>query len=169
MKTRIFILLILAVLGIVCLPSFACTAVYVSPEASADGTVLIAKSNDYQDVWRNYVTVTERVENVPGRVMPVDNDATVFAPVPATTFRYTSTPWMDSMVAYNGLGKDAICANEYGVSMVISITSFSNSEALAADPLIENGLTEFTAVDLVVCQSKTVGEAVKVLCGLIDT
>ena len=76
---------------------------------------------------------------------------------------------MDSATAINGLGKDAtVCANEYGVTMIMSITSFSNKAALEADPLIETGLTEFTAVDLVVCQSKTAREAVDVLCGLID-
>ena len=41
------------------------------------------------------MTITERVEDQPGRVMPVDNDATVFAELPATTYRYTSTPWMN--------------------------------------------------------------------------
>ena len=132
----------------------ACTAVYVGSEVSADGTILMAKSNDYQDVWPNYITITERVENKPGRTMQVDNGATVFAPLPDTTYRYTSTPWMDSATFMNGLGKDAtICANEYGVAMIMSITSFSNSAALKADPLIETGLTEFTAVDLVISQS----------------
>ena len=150
--------------------AYACTAVYVGKAVSADGTVIMAKSNDYQDVWANYVTITPRVENTPVRTMPVDNAATVFAPLPADTYRYTSTPWMDSATAVNGLGKDAtICANEYGVTMIMSITSFSNEAALKADPLIENGITEFTAVDLVVCQSKTAREAVDVLCGLIDT
>ena len=147
----------------------ACTAVYVGPRVSADGTVIIAKSNDYQDVWGNYVALTERVEDVPGRVMPVDNDAEVFAELPPTTFRYTSTPFMDSTTALNGLGHDAtVCANEYGVSMIMSITSFSNAAALRADPLIEHGLTEFTAVDLVVCQSATAREAVETLLSLID-
>ena len=148
----------------------ACTAVYVGSEVSADGTILMAKSNDYQDVWPNYITITERVENKPGRTMQVDNGATVFAPLPDTTYRYTSTPWMDSATFMNGLGKDAtICANEYGVAMIMSITSFSNSAALKADPLIEAGLTEFTAVDLVISQSASAREAVGVLCGLIDT
>lgn len=150
--------------------AYACTAVYVGPEASADGTVIMAKSNDYQDVWANYVTITERVENKPGRTMPVDNDKTVFASLPATTYRYTSTPWMASATAANGLGSDAtVCTNEYGVAMIMSITSFSNAAALKADPLVEHGLSEFTAVDLVTCQSATAREGVEVLLSLIDT
>ena len=147
----------------------ACTAVYVGSKVSEDGTTILAKSNDYQDVWGNCVEITERVENVPGRKMPVDNDATVFALLPATTYRYTSTPFMDSATAVNGLGRDAtVCANECGVAMIMSITSFSNAAALRADPLIKHGLTEFTAVDLVVCQSATAREAVENLLGLID-
>jgi len=147
----------------------ACTAVYVGQDVSDDGTILLAKSNDYQDVWGNHVTITERVEGEPGRTMPVDAACTVFAPLPATTYRYTATPWMDSARALNGLAPDAtVCANEYGVAMIMSITSFSNDAALEADPLIETGLTEFTAVDLVVCQSATAREAVTVLASLLD-
>ena len=150
--------------------AYACTAVYVGSKASADGTVIMAKSNDYQDVWANYVTITDRVENKPGRTMPVDNDKTVFAALPDTTYRYTSTPWMASATAANGLGSDAtVCTNEYGVAMIMSITSFSNAAALEADPLIEHGLSEFTAVDLVTCQSATAREGVEVLLSLIDT
>ena len=151
------------------LNTYACTAIYVGSDASDDGTTIIGKSNDYQAVWGNYVTITERVENKPGRTMPVDNEATVLAQLPDTTYRYTSTPMYDSSIEQNKLGHDAtVCANEYGVAMIMSITAFSNEAALKADPLIEHGLTEFTAVDLVVCQSKTAREAVEVLLSLID-
>ena len=166
----IIILILCTAISLCCASAVsACTAVYVGSGASDDGTTIIAKSNDYQDVWGNYVTITERVENEPGRTMPVDNDATVFAELPATTYRYTSTPWMDSTTVLNGLGRDAtVCANEYGVMMIMSITAFSNEAALASDPLIEHGLSEFTAVDLVTCQSATAREGVEVLCSLID-
>lgn len=149
--------------------AFACTAVYVGSDASVDGTTIMAKSNDHQDVWGNRIDVTEHIDDEPGRTMPIDNDATVFTEIPASTYRYTSTPWMDSTVAYNGLGRDAtVCTNEMGVSMLMSITAYSNSAALAADPLVEHGISEFTVVDLVVCQSATARQAVELLCSLID-
>ena len=149
--------------------AYACTGIYVGSEASEDGTIIMAKSNDYQAAWANYMTVTDAVENKPGRTMPVDNEGKVYAEIPAHTYKYTSTPLMDSARAINKLGKDAtVCTNECGVSMIMSITAFSNKTALEADPLIEYGLSEFTAVDLVTCQSATAKDAVKVLCGLID-
>lgn len=166
---RILAMILLSALLILPQGAMACTGVYVGRQVSEDGTMLFGKSNDYQNVWGNHVTITQRVENVPGRTMPVDNEATVLAPLPATTFRYTSTPFMDSATAINHLGQDAtVCANEYGVTMEMSITAFSNARALAADPLIANGLTEFTAVDLVICQSDTARKAVEVLTGLLD-
>ena len=147
----------------------ACTAVYVGKDVSADGTTILAKSNDNQCVWPNYIDVVKRVQKKKGRKMPVDAGRTVFAEIPETTYKYVSTPWMDSTTAMNSLPHDAaICANEMGVVMLMSITSLSNDDALAADPLVKNGLTECAAVDLVVCQSASAREAVKVLCSIID-
>ena len=147
----------------------ACTAVYVGKDVSADGTTIMAKSNDCGDVFGDYIAVEKAVKNKPGRKMPIDQGGSVFTEIPATTYKYVCTPWMNSTMAYNKLCRDAtICSNEKGVSMLMSITSFSNAAALKADPLIELGLTEFTAVDLVVCQSATAREAVKVLCSLLD-
>ena len=102
--------------------------------------------------------------------MPVDNGATVFAEIPADTYHYTSTPYMDSTLYANGMQRDAAaCTNEKGVAMTMSVTAFTNKAALEADPLVKNGLAEFTANDLVICQSATAREAVMVLTGLIDT
>ena len=147
----------------------ACTAVYVGPDVSADGSAIIARSNDWQDVWGSHLTVTPRVENQPGRFMPVSMDGKVKAELPATTYKYTATPLMNSSLAYNHLNTDAAaCTNEYGVAMTMSITAFPNNATLEADPWVEDGITEYTATDLVICQSKTAREAVEKLCGLID-
>ena len=39
---------------------------------------------------------------------------------------------------------------------------------MAADPLVEHGISEFTAVDLVTCQSATAREGTEKLLSLID-
>ena len=57
--------------------SAACTAVYVGSDVSADGSVIFARSNDFQDVWGNHITVTPRVDNESGRFMPISDDGTV--------------------------------------------------------------------------------------------
>ena len=50
----------------------------------------------------------------------------------------------------------------------MAVTAFANEAALKADPLIEEGLTENTAADLVICQSYSARNAVRVLLSLID-
>ena len=150
--------------------TYACTAIYVGDEASDNGTIIIGRSNDWQNNWANYVVLTEHVDNEPGRTMPVDSGETVLVEIPAETYKYISTPWMDATVAYNGNSHDAASAiNEYGVAMTMSVTAFTNDEALAADPEPSTGISEQTANDLVICQSKTAREAVEVLLSLIDT
>ncbi len=147
----------------------ACTAVYVGSDASDDGSVIVARSNDYPAVWANHIEVTPAVENQPGRVMPVTEYGTVKTEIPANTYKYTSTPYMDSTVAATGYSHDAAAAtNEKGVAMTMSVTAYANSAALGADPLVSAGICEDAAVDLVICQSGTAREGVNVLCGIID-
>ena len=148
----------------------ACTAVYVGSDVSDDGSTIVARSNDYPAIWGNHITVTPRVENEPGRLMPVSNDGTVKTELPETTYQYTATPFMNSTTAAN---KEAVydaagSANEYGVVMTMSVTAYANNAALEADPLVKNGVCEDAATDLVICQSKTAREAVEVLLGIID-
>lgn len=149
--------------------AFACTEIYVGKDVSEDGSVIVARCNDNQSVWATRVEVTGRVENKPGRTMPVTPDGNVTAEIPATTYKYTSTPWMSSIQAENKLGPDAAtCSNEYGVTMTMAVTAFANKAALNADPLVKEGLGESFANDLVICQSRTAREAVETLCGLLD-
>ena len=169
LEKKLIILFLFIVLLCSVQASFACTGVYVGSDVSEDGTVIYARSNDYGDVFGNYVNVTPAVENESGRYMPVSLDGKTQTEIPATTYRYTSTPFMNSTTAYNGLQKDAAaCTNEHGVVMSMSVTAFPNDAAIAADPHIDSGLTEFTASDLVICQSKTARDAVNLLCGIID-
>ena len=147
----------------------ACTGVYIGQKVSADGNIIIARTNDTQGVRATRVTVVPRVEQDPGREMPVDNNASAMADVPATTFKYTGTPLMDSTRRLIGGGMDdAVCVNEYGVAMTMSVTAFSNKAAMAADPWVPAGITENTMDQMVITVSKTAREAVQNLFALID-
>lgn len=149
--------------------SHACSSIYVGSEVSADGTTIITRSNDHQGVSGNNIIVVERVENEAGRTMPVDEEGKTLAELPDTTYKYVATPYMDSVLSDELAPRDAaVCTNEYGVAMTMSVTAFSNERALAADPLIDSGLIEDRADDLVICQSRTAREAVEVLLGIID-
>ena len=150
------------------LHAFACTGIYVGKDASSDGTYIIARSSDNQAVWGNHITVVES-SDVPGRQMPVDMDGTVMAILPDHTYKYVATPFFTSTMVANDVANDAsACVNECGVSITMAVTAFANDVSLAADPYVENGLTENTADDLILCQSSSAREAVEVLLKLID-
>ena len=148
----------------------ACTAVYVGPDVSDDGSTIVARSNDYPAVWGNHITVTPRVENEPGRLMPVSVDGSTKTELPETTYQYTATPYMNSTVALNGesVYDAAGSTNEYGVVMTMSVTAYINEAAFNADPYVDDGICEDSSTDLVICQSKTAREGVEVLLGIID-
>ena len=150
--------------------SSACTAVYVGSDVSDDGSIIFARSNDSQGVGGNHITVTQRVENTSGRYMPVSLDGKVKTELPATTYKYTSTPFMNSTMANfeESVPDAAACTNEYGVAVTISVTAFPNNDSLNADPLVEDGICEDASADLIACQSKTAREGVEVLTGIID-
>ena len=148
----------------------ACTGVYVGSDVSEDGSIIVARSNDYNDIWGNHITVTPEVENEPGRLMPVSIDGSVKTEIPETTYQYTATPFMNSTLAANNqkAGDASACTNEHGVIMTMAVTAYANKAALEADPLVKEGLCENAATDLVICQSKTARETVDVLLGTID-
>lgn len=149
--------------------SYACTGVYIGKEASADGTLILARSNDCPKMYATRMMTVPRVEEDPGRDMPVDNNAAAYTELPATTYKYTATPFMDSTISKSDTGMDdAVCVNEYGVTMTMSVTAFSNEAALAADPWVPAGLTEFTANQIVISSSTSAREAVRRLAGLLD-
>ena len=101
--------------------------------------------------------------------MPVSLDGKIKTEIPATTYHYTATPYMNSTVVRNqGISNAATCTNEYGVAMTMSVTGFPNNASLEADPLVKEGICEDTATDLVICQSKTAREGVETLLGIVD-
>ena len=147
----------------------ACTGVYIGREATTDGSVIIARSNDTQGNFPQRMTVVPRIEQDQDRQMPVDNEHSSFFDLPNTTFKYIGTPFMASAQLENGTGMDdAVCINEYGVAMTMSVTAFSNKAAMAADPWIAHGITETTMNQLVLAVSRSAREAVQKLSQLID-
>ena len=149
--------------------AYACTGVYIGKDASTNGNIILARSNDTQANYATRIMVVPQVEQDPGREMPVDNEDSVDYQLPDTTYKYIATPFMDSTQTVSDTGMDdAACINEHGVGMTMSVTAFSNKAALDADPWVPKGLTEFTANQLVISSSKTAREAVENLAKILD-
>ncbi|MDO4183289.1 MAG: C69 family dipeptidase [Coriobacteriia bacterium] len=149
--------------------AWACTGIYVGNQASTDGSAIYVRSNDHQCVWGNRISMVDRVESQSGRTAGVNVDGSITTALPDTTYKYVCTPWMDSTCAENKLEQDAaVAANEYGVSMSMSVTALPSLAAEDADPFLDEGIAEQAANSLVICQSKTAREALDKLLALTD-
>ncbi|QZY55921.1 C69 family dipeptidase [Crassaminicella profunda] len=145
--------------------AFACTAVYVGKDVSADGSTILARSEDQgTGAYNKMFKVVERVENVPGRTI---DDVNGFSyKLPDTTFKYTIVP--DSTTCGDGPYFGA-CTNEYGLSISATVSASPKENVLEVDPYVEGSLRESILPGVVASTAKTAKEGVKLLANLVET
>ena len=164
-----FILFIPVLYQLTVTEALACTGVYVGPEASIDGTTIIARSNDvHPTIIPTIVEVHDRVENEPGRIFECDNGFSW--PLPDTTYRYVCSPFTTvAKEITEALAEDAAGAsNECGLAISATVTGYTCKEAKNADPGVESGICEFDIAGLVAGSCATAREAVDLLAEIID-
>ncbi|WP_053955256.1 C69 family dipeptidase [Inediibacterium massiliense] len=145
--------------------AFACTAVYVGKDVSADGSTILARSEDQgTGAYNKMFKVVNRVENVPGRTI---DDANGFSyKLPATTYKYTIVP--DSSNCGDGPYFGA-CTNEYGLSISATVSASPKENVLTVDPYVEGSLREAVIPGIVAATTKTAKEGVKLLAQMVET
>lgn len=147
--------------------AFACTGMYVGKDASTDGTTIVARSEDQgSGAYNKMFKVQKRVTKA-GRYF-TDTGTGFKVKLPKTTYKYTYVP--DSTDAGDGM-YPASCDNEYGVSVIGTVSTEVSKAYEAADPCTEyeKGLREAILPGLVAGQCKTAKQGVEVLAKLVDT
>lgn len=145
--------------------AMACTGLYVGKQASADGTTIIARSEDISPSdYEKLHLVVPHVDNQPGRVLEDINGFQM--PLPATTYQYTMMS--DYADAGDGI-YPAVCSNEMGVSVTGTVSASPCEQWEEADPYVDDGLREAVLPAAVACCSATAREGVENLLELVDT
>lgn len=143
--------------------AFACTGMYVGKDVSAEGTTLIARSEDQgTGMYNKLFFVQERVTKAGRYMVDTGEDQNGFkVKLPKTTYKYTYLA--DAVDGYDGMYY-ASCANEYGLAVVGTVTTGVSEEYEKIDPAKETGtgLREAILPGLIACQAKTAREAVEV-------
>ena len=119
----------LAVTAVMTLSStgaLACTGYYVGKQASASGHTIIGHTVDAWNTAQAKQVVYPHSEE-PGRTVTVGANE---VPLPDVTYQYTSTPFIE------GLWDNAV-ANEMGVTMTGSVTTYISDGIMAADPYVQ--------------------------------
>lgn len=139
------------------------TCIYVGKDVSADGTMLLGTSTEYNIGSATVTQIIEKGSIRKGDVIESGNG-----------FKYTMPDDIDKVVLerlmdYVGIGEWVSCAsNEHGVSVLSTITTQTCPEAIAADPFESEGISEEKIALIAAATSKTAGDAVRTLCSIYE-
>lgn len=151
----------LAVTAVMTLSStgaLACTGYYVGKQASASGHTIIGHTVDAWNTAQAKQVVYPHSEE-PGRTVTVGANE---VPLPDVTYQYTSTPFIE------GLWDNAV-ANEMGVTMTGSVTTYISDGIMAADPYVQDGASETWISGYIAAVSATAREAVENYGKIMET
>ena len=146
-----------------------CTAMYVGKDVSAEGTMIIARSEDQGSGAYNKLFYVEKASNKAGRqLVDTGEDMNNFAvDLPKETFKYTTL--QDAKDAGDG-AYPACCINEYGLTVIGTVSTEVSEEYEKLDPVLEfgSGIREAILPAIPACQAKTAREGVEVLGAYLD-
>lgn len=135
--------------------AFACTSVLAGKNATADGSVMIARNEDVSYAWAKHFVVKERTSYKPGDMFKATDNNFEY-PQPEISYKYTATPNWDQSEGYF----EEAGINEFQVAVSATESATNNEKANAADPLVEDGLTEASIPSIVLPRVKTAKEGV---------
>ncbi|MCR5301616.1 MAG: C69 family dipeptidase [Lachnospiraceae bacterium] len=142
----------------------ASTGIYVGKDVSADETTIIGVSVESSNMGMvSMPEIVEKGEYKKGDVIEASNGYKYTLPEDNAKMIITRT-----MTCVEDNDWNCSATNEYGVSVMSTITSYISEEAEAADPFVEDGLYEEKLASIVASTSKSADEAVKLLCSIVE-
>lgn len=143
--------------------ALACTGAYVGKDVSADGSIIIARSEDISPSDYDKLHTLVPASDVPGRTL---DDVNGFSyPLPDHTYKYTQME--DYASAGDGLYA-AVCTNEMGLAITGTVSASGCAAWKEADPCVKTGLREAVLPALAAATSATAKEAVETLAAAVD-
>ena len=144
-----------------------CTGLYVGKKVSRTGSTIVARSEDQANGAYNKMFKVRPGIVEAGRtyVDTGDGQENFAVKLPEETYKYTYIP--DAYDA--GDGEYPACAmNEYGVTVVATVTADAKPEYLELDPYVKPGIREAIFAGLIAGQCRSAREAVEVTGKLLD-
>lgn len=167
MKTMSITLLSAAIFSAMSFSVDACTGLIVGKGASADGSIMIARNEDYYiNNWNKYLAYRPAQDNKSGD-WTLGNGLVV--PMPSHFFAYSAIPdWDANTVSNEGKFYEERGINEFNVAVSATTSTESNEKVLGIDPLVAGGIEESVIPTLILPQVKTAKEGVTLLGQYIE-
>ena len=142
------------------LPS-ECTTIIIGQEQTADGSMIVARSEDWDAMEAKNYEIFEDTDNGPREF--VAKDSPFRCELPEKALGYSA------LSPYNLHGHWGSAGfNTAGVGMSATESIFSNDEILKHDPLVENGVAENSVFNITLPYVSTAREGVERLGMLIE-
>ena len=142
------------------LPS-ECTTIIIGKEQTADGSMIVARSEDWDAMEAKNYEIFEDTDNGPREF--VAKDSPFRCELPEKALGYSA------LSPYNLHGHWGSAGfNTAGVGMSATESIFSNDEVLKHDPLVENGVAENSVFNITLPYIRTAREGVERLGMLIE-
>lgn len=141
-----------------------CTAVYVGPSVSDDGTVMIARCADTHPTTVSVYLNIREASDKPGRVVTGNNGFQYS--LPDRTYKYISIPRPAALEKGNSW--DSAASNEMGVAVTATVTAYVCDAALKADPYVTNGITEDNIAGIIAACAPTARAGIEQIAAIID-
>src|SRR5574344_395432 len=139
----------------------ACTTIIVGKRQSADGSLICARSEDFDCKLAKNLELYSDIEDGPEKF--VARDSKFRCELPKKRLGYSAMPGYDLPGHWGSAG-----FNTAGVGMSSTETIFSSDKALQFDPLVENGVAENCVFNIVLPYVHTAREGVERLGSLIE-
>ncbi|BEV73270.1 MULTISPECIES: C69 family dipeptidase [unclassified Paludibacterium] len=154
----------LAVIGLSCASTFACTTIIVGKNASADGSILIGRNVD-SGAGNHPIHFIKHEALKKGFLFKSVQSQFTYQ-MPDHLMSYTGLPDFDGKSqSYEEAG-----FNSAGVSMSATETIYSNEATLKVDPYLDKtGLTESEVTSILLPQIKSARQGVELLGKIIET
>ena len=142
------------------LPS-ECTTIIIGQEQTADGSMIVARSEDWDAMEAKNYEIFEGTDNGPREF--VAKDSPFRCELPEKALGYSA------LSPYNLHGHWGSAGfNTAGVGMSATESIFSSDEVLKHDPLVENGVAENSVLNITLPYVRTAREGVERLGMLIE-
>ena len=142
------------------LPS-ECTTIIIGKEQTADGSMIVARSEDWDAMEAKNYEIFEDTDNGPREFVAMDSPFRCELPEKALGY--------SALSPYNLHGHWGSAGfNTAGVGMSATESIFSNDEVLKHDPLVENGVAENSVFNITLPYVHTAREGVERLGMLIE-
>lgn len=144
----------------------ACTTILVGKKASIDGSVMIARNEDFHTAISPKIFVLEKGVTKAGRVYKSKNTG-VQIELPSEAYRYSSIPQAYPNDKENNGFYGEAGINEKNIALSSTESVYGNARVLAYDPLVKDGIAEDAINDIVLPYINSAREGVEFLGKLI--